>query len=176
MQRQWRYKACEREKSRARRYWRHKNACFILNIVFHSGQIEQFFLLKRHFPGLCACTQLFSPKILCLRAPCRQSHGSVYTRMEVHVHPQTHTDLKLQNSWEAQIVALQMNSNLKQAVYRLFCDFDDGNIIRLAERKCQHFLSLCTVCTAPSTTGWQMRGQLPDVLMGDTMWRKSRVW
>lgn len=74
----------KKKKSRTRGYWHYKNACLILNIVFQSGQIEQFFLLKRYFPGRCVCTQLFSPKILCPWAPCRQSHGSVYTRIPTY--------------------------------------------------------------------------------------------
>lgn len=69
-----------------------QNACFIFNIVFRLAQIEQFLLLKRHFPGLHPCTQLLSPEILCLRAPCRQSPGRTHS----YVHAPTQTDVHLQ--------------------------------------------------------------------------------
>lgn len=34
---------------------------FFFSFFVNLGQIEQFFLVKHHFPGLCVCTQLFSP-------------------------------------------------------------------------------------------------------------------
>lgn len=34
---------------------------FFFFFFVNLGQIEQFFLVKHHFPGLCVCTQLFSP-------------------------------------------------------------------------------------------------------------------
>lgn len=34
---------------------------FFFSFFVNLGQIEQFFLVKHLFPGLCVCTQLFSP-------------------------------------------------------------------------------------------------------------------
>lgn len=39
----------------------HLEFFFSLSFFVNLGQIEQFFLVKHHFPGLCVCTQLFSP-------------------------------------------------------------------------------------------------------------------
>lgn len=78
-----------------------ESICLNSNIVFHSRQIEQFFLLKCHFPGLGVRTQLFSPEILCLWAAFGQSHGTECMRSAAHVH--LHSHLQTPNSWEAPI-------------------------------------------------------------------------